>query len=56
MTTKLKITIPIESNADPGLVLDLAQAAAESLVRDLESYGESGVCDENEVSVEDVEG
>lgn len=54
--TKLKITIPIESNADPGLILDLAQAAAEALVRDLETYDESGVCDENEVSVEEVKG
>jgi len=56
MTTKLKITIPIKSDADPSLILDLAQAAGEALVRDLESYGESAVCDENEVSVEDVEG
>jgi len=56
MTAKLKIIIPIETDADPSMMLDLAQAAGQSLVDELESYGESGSCDENEVSVEETEG
>ena len=42
----MKIIIEIDTDADPSTVLDLAQEAAESLVRDLKDHGEQAGFDE----------
>jgi small-conductance mechanosensitive channel len=50
----MRITIEIDTDADPSTVLDLAQEAAESLVRDLKDHGErAGLDEETGVSVSD---
>ena len=50
----MKIIIEIDTDADPSTVLDLAQEAANSLVRDLRDHGESvRTAKWAEVSVED---
>lgn len=50
--TKHTITIEIQTDADPSLVLDLAITAAENLVQDLDDHGEDTVFSENDVAVE----
>lgn len=42
----MRIIIELDTEADPSTVLDLAQEAAESLVRDLEAHGEAASFDE----------
>lgn len=37
----MTVTIQLDTDADPSLVLELAQEAAESLARDLEDHGET---------------
>jgi hypothetical protein len=46
------ITIEIQSDADPSLVLDLAISAAEKLVQDIEDHDHEAVFSEDDVSVE----
>jgi hypothetical protein len=50
----LKLTILIDTEADPSLVLELGQAFGETLADDLGTYGEDATVDENEISVEAV--
>ena len=50
--TKHTITIEIQTDADPSLVLDLAITAAENLAQDLDDHGEDAVFSENDVAVE----
>lgn len=49
-----EVTITIKSNADPSLILELAQAHAATLVTDLESYTYKAEADEADVCVEDI--
>ena len=49
---KHTITIEIQSDADPSLVLDLAISAAEKLVQDLEDHDHAVDFEDNDVSVE----
>ena len=50
--TKHTITIDIQTDADPSLVLDLAISAAEKLVQDLEDHDHDTVFEDNDVAVE----
>jgi small-conductance mechanosensitive channel len=49
---KHTITIEIQSDADPSLILDLAISAAEKLVQDLEDHDHNTMFEDNDVSVE----
>jgi len=49
---KHTITIEVQSDADPSLVLDLAISAAEKLVQDLEDHDHEVSFEDNDVSVE----
>lgn len=49
---KHTITIEIQSDADPSLILDLSISAAEKLAQDLEDHDHSIVFEDNDVSVE----
>ena len=46
------ITIEIQSDADPSLILDLAIAAAEKLAQDLEDHDHEATFSDNDVVVE----
>lgn len=48
---KHTITIEIQSDADPSLILDLAISAAEKLVQDLEDHDHETMFEDNDVSV-----
>ena len=47
----MKITIEIDTDADPSTVLDLAIEAGEALAETLREHGETADFDENTVSV-----
>jgi len=48
----MKITIEIETEADPSMVLDLAIETAHMLCQDIVDHGYDCGMDENKVSVE----
>ncbi len=50
--TNHTITIEVQTDADPSLVLDLAISAAEKLAQDLDDHGEDVFFNEDEVAVE----
>ena len=50
--TNHTITIEIQTDADPSLILDLAITAAEKLVQDLDDHGEDVAFSDNDVAVE----
>ena len=50
--TNQTITIEIQTDADPSLVLDLAISAAEKLAQDLDDHGESVTFSEGDVAVQ----
>jgi len=50
--TNHTITIEIQTDADPSLILDLAISAAEKLVQDLDDHGEDVAFSDNDVAVE----
>ena len=48
---KLQIVFAVETDADPSVLLDIAQQFAEMLQDEIESYGSSATVDEDEISV-----